>query len=1066
MKIKNIFLMIFLVFVVLTSVKAIGFGVSNIEPQQTRTFMSLDGKITNATGDPVIGANITVNISSDNDCTGDVYSEVFVNNTSTKGIFDILLGNKSQALRLTYDTDYYLCIGVNGENVGGSQIFRSSTGTVSSKSINQTADYLFNNINASGNITGRWIFANINWSNIKNIPGSLGNSSDEIFSVVDNNTFLYVDDQRYNESALITGNSSDEIFSVVDNGTFAYAGTTGGGNSSDEIFSVVDNGTYLYKAGDSMVGILRISVEDAINESNTNVLILNHTTTGNVGDNISVGILFRTEDDVGDIEEVAQITGMLDDVSNGSESSSIRFYTRDKGGNLVESFIINPDGSVNVTGNVTADYFIGDGSLLTGVNAGNSSDEIFSVVDNNTFLYVDDQRYNDSVRIDSLNTTKLDVDDQRYNESALITGNSSNEIFSVVDNGTFIYQNNEGSLNVNSSNFWDNYDVATDLNERIVLDWENITNKFITAVNNIYLKMSGTTIYLDESQLNATIDAREFKGNSSNEIFTVVDNGTFAYAGTVSGDSPWTNDSNVVSLGDDNYDNVNITANLTVDGSVNITGELSVGNGTVVINGSGLIFPDGSVQKSASSGGGGNSSDEIFSVVDNGTFLYANDQRYNNSDYKGVYANPVLTWIDSETVYINDSTNNIHVYVNISLNGTNGLDSKSSEAADTWYSIWVIENPSTDTYAGLLSVNFSDPGLPNGYSYKKRVGSVYNKADSNFRKFRDVGGGRFYYEGWITVLSAGTATSWAAVDVSSYIPPTSNLFMGYGRPSDDASSAYLYLRAAGDDSNGVILIGGLYGGATSSYHYSTFDVPTNDSQVFEYHISTGDTNANIYLFGYLDRIDPAFSGTITRYNVTTSLGLKNPDYDSGWIDINASQEIVLDHLLGTTNTMVTIEYNKSNLHVDANDENLVGYWRFDNDSSVGEMYNTSTSVVKDYSGESNDGRANGANYIDIGKIEGAFDFDGVDDYISVSISLPATATFEFWATWNGTQGVMPFLAGPYLSGPDLFFKDNLIAWNTWDGTTNSFGAIPADANDGNFHHYSAVSYTHLTLPTN
>jgi len=56
---------------------------------------------------------------------------------------------------------------------------------------------------------------------------------------------------------------------------------------------------------------------------------------------------------------------------------------------------------------------------------------------------------------------------------------------------------------------------------------------------------------------------------------------------------------------------------------------------------------------------------------------------------------------------------------------------------------------------------------------------------------------------------------------------------------------------------------------------------------------------------------------------------------------------------------------------------LVGYWRFNNDSSVGEDYNaTNASVVYDYSEEGNNGVNYNATYnASGGKFGGAFEFE-------------------------------------------------------------------------------------------
>jgi hypothetical protein len=51
---------------------------------------------------------------------------------------------------------------------------------------------------------------------------------------------------------------------------------------------------------------------------------------------------------------------------------------------------------------------------------------------------------------------------------------------------------------------------------------------------------------------------------------------------------------------------------------------------------------------------------------------------------------------------------------------------------------------------------------------------------------------------------------------------------------------------------------------------------------------------------------------------------------------------------------------------------------------------------------------------------------------------------------------MLFGIGSGSPGPDVFFYNGKISWNSYDSDGNSFGAIPANANDGNWHHYVFV----------
>jgi hypothetical protein len=63
--------------------------------------------------------------------------------------------------------------------------------------------------------------------------------------------------------------------------------------------------------------------------------------------------------------------------------------------------------------------------------------------------------------------------------------------------------------------------------------------------------------------------------------------------------------------------------------------------------------------------------------------------------------------------------------------GANGLDvgAANSQAASTWYSVWVIWNGATAD--GLLSLSGNAPAMPAGYTHKARVGWVRTDATAN-----------------------------------------------------------------------------------------------------------------------------------------------------------------------------------------------------------------------------------------------------------------------------------------------------------------------------------------------
>ena len=102
------------------------------------------------------------------------------------------------------------------------------------------------------------------------------------------------------------------------------------------------------------------------------------------------------------------------------------------------------------------------------------------------------------------------------------------------------------------------------------------------------------------------------------------------------------------------------------------------------------------------------------------------------------YVSATTVDIDADYLTVFDSSNvgsvlsSINLTADITASGVNGLDT-GSEATSTWYHIWVIYNGTTT--ASLLSVSATSPTMPSGYTYKKYVGAVYNKADGNFSDF-------------------------------------------------------------------------------------------------------------------------------------------------------------------------------------------------------------------------------------------------------------------------------------------------------------------------------------------
>lgn len=127
------------------------------------------------------------------------------------------------------------------------------------------------------------------------------------------------------------------------------------------------------------------------------------------------------------------------------------------------------------------------------------------------------------------------------------------------------------------------------------------------------------------------------------------------------------------------------------------------------------------------------------------------------------------------------------------------------------------------------------------------------------------------------------------------------------------------------------------------------------------------------------------------------------------------------------------------------------------DAGASTSYPGSGTTWTDLSGDGNDGTlVNGVGFDS--NDGGSLVFDGVNDYVNAPVTKTASCTFSCWAKTT-TLGSSPMLfnAGPNGNGPDLFFYNSNISWNTWDADINSFASTPASVTDGNWHYYVVIN---------
>ncbi len=184
----------------------------------------------------------------------------------------------------------------------------------------------------------------------------------------------------------------------------------------------------------------------------------------------------------------------------------------------------------------------------------------------------------------------------------------------------------------------------------------------------------------------------------------------------------------------------------------------------------------------------GTSAWEVLALGSSGKFLGSNGTDVDYFDPpigEGMYRNLVIDCtsasnidIDADWVTLANASNNIKFArgVNLSVgtgtSGANGLDT-GSIANDTWYSVWVIYNPTSDTVAGLLSLSATAPTLPSGYTFKARFGWV-RYATAALRRSKQVNNRAMYVLNatHTTYPDISATSSLTSISISSFIPST------------------------------------------------------------------------------------------------------------------------------------------------------------------------------------------------------------------------------------------------------------------------------------------------------
>lgn len=196
-----------------------------------------------------------------------------------------------------------------------------------------------------------------------------------------------------------------------------------------------------------------------------------------------------------------------------------------------------------------------------------------------------------------------------------------------------------------------------------------------------------------------------------------------------------------------------------------------------------------------------------------------------------------------------DMTLSAAVDADITSSGAGGLDTGTA-ASNTWFYIWLIYNPTTTTYAAMLSLSSTAPTMPSGYTLKRRVGTTKWRT-VDLIKFRTIMLGSTAYvqfdEFW-AILSAASSTIWVTLSAASYVPPTSRMMYGIFYVERNNQTTGLRFNENGSSQTYPFLMQG-YDSTVVHGH-----CPLDTSQQLQYQTYNAGDAASIFVFGYIEEL--------------------------------------------------------------------------------------------------------------------------------------------------------------------------------------------------------------------
>ncbi|MDP3881252.1 MAG: LamG domain-containing protein [Nanoarchaeota archaeon] len=213
----------------------------------------------------------------------------------------------------------------------------------------------------------------------------------------------------------------------------------------------------------------------------------------------------------------------------------------------------------------------------------------------------------------------------------------------------------------------------------------------------------------------------------------------------------------------------------------------------------------------------------------------------------------------------------------------------------------------------------------------------------------------------------------------------------------------------------------------------------------------------------------AHAGPCSEYDMKVCCKVNSPPEISN---------VVLNSTYGTNYTYENLTVYFSESDADGDSYTNITDWR-KSGASIAVLnlaFNTNTSspslgAVRDYSTYDNDGTLGAGNSINspvwapLGKVGGAYQFDGVDDYIRLSQNISLGNFNWTFSTWVKTYDISGSILSNYAGGPvtnDLGILSSNISYTHYDGGWKyEYGK--SNVSDGKWHFLVWVNYANKTM---